>query len=241
MDIYTLGDLHLSYAVDKPMDIFGERWNNHQEKIKAAWYETVSDEDIVVVPGDISWAMTTEEVVPDLIYIEELPGRKILMKGNHEYWWGTLNKLNELKSEKKLDSIEFLYNNYIYIEEKNLAICGTRGWKCPGGWDTGAFSAQDTKIYKREIQRLEMSLRAGRKVTDDIVCFMHFPPCNNKWEESGFTELMEQFQVKHCYYGHLHGPSQKDAINGKIAAGLITEYHLVAGDYLNFKPVLVQV
>lgn len=241
MKIYTLGDLHLSSAVDKPMDIFGEKWNNHQERIKENWTRLVTAEDIVVIPGDISWAMTPEEAVSDLIYIEELPGRKILLKGNHEYWWGTMNKLKELKAAYNLNSIEFLHNDYIYIEENNLCICGTRGWKCPGGWDSGTFSAQDTKIYNREIQRLEMSLKAGREKSENIVCFMHFPPCNNKWEESGFTELMEQYQVKHCYYGHLHGPSQKDAINGKLAADLITEYHLVSGDYLNFIPEVVQV
>ncbi len=241
MKIFALGDLHLSSAVNKPMDIFGERWSNHQDKIKAAWLETVTYEDIVVIPGDISWAMTSEEVLPDLIYIEELPGRKILLKGNHEYWWGTLNKLNQFKKSNNLNSIDFLYNNYIYIEEKNLCICGTRGWKCPGGWENSTFSEQDTKIYNREIQRLEMSLKAAGGKSGNIVCFMHFPPCNNKGETSGFTELMEQYQVNHCYYGHLHGPAQRDAVNGKIAADSITEYHLVSGDYLNFRPVEIQV
>lgn len=240
MKIYTIGDLHLSMAVDKPMDIFGTKWANHQEKLTEYWEKTVKEEDLVVIPGDISWGMTPEEAIPDLIYIEELPGKKILLKGNHEYWWGTMNKLKELKATNHLDSVEFLHNSYIYIEEKDLCICGTRGWKCPEGWDGASFSAQDEKIYNREIQRLELSLKAGKEKSDNIVCFMHFPPFNNKGESSGFTILMEKYGVKHCYYGHLHGPSLKDAINGKISEDTMTEYHLVSGDYLGFNPVLVQ-
>ncbi len=241
MEIYTLGDLHLSVAVDKPMDVFGGRWNNHQEKIKENWINVVSDDDIVVVPGDVSWAMTLEEVVPDLLFIESLPGRKILLKGNHEYWWVTKRKLKELKEEYQLSSIEFLHNDSIYIEEMNVSICGTRGWKCPDGWDAAGFSAQDSKVYAREIQRLEMSLKSGLEHTDKVVCFIHFPPFNNKGEPSGFTELMEKYRVNHCYYGHLHGPSQKDAKNGKLNESCHTEYHLVAGDYLDFTPEKVQI
>jgi len=241
MNIYTIGDLHLSIAVDKPMDIFGEKWTNHQEKITEYWTATVKDEDVVIIPGDISWGMSAEEALPDLIYIEELPGKKILLKGNHEYWWGTMNKLKELKSTNKLDSIEFLHNNYIYREEKNSCLCGTRGWKCPGGWDTANFSDQDTKIYLREIQRLELSLKAGAEKSENIICFTHFPPFNNKAEVSGFTELMEKYKVKQCYYGHLHGPSLKYAFNGKISDDSITEYHLVSGDYLGFKPMLINI
>lgn len=240
MSIYGIGDLHLSLFKEKPMDIFGERWKNHTEKIYEAWTKTVSPEDTVVIAGDLSWAMDEREVVTDLYFVEGLPGQKILMKGNHEFWWSTVRKLNTLLQEQNFHTIRFLYNNTIYIEESCISICGTRGWKCPiNGSDSGVssdFSQQDLKIYKREVQRLEFSLREGKKYSDHILAFMHFPPFNFRQEPSDFTALLESYKVKSCYYGHLHGPSHKYALCGYLPGGGDTYYHLISADYINFTP-----
>ncbi len=239
MHIYTIGDLHLSSVAGKPMEVFGDKWNNHHEKIAQAWRKTVGPEDIVVVPGDISWAIDFEEVVPDLCFIHELPGKKILLKGNHEHWWSTLRKLNGLTAAYNLTSINFLFNSCIYIEEKQICICGTRGWKCPDYDKLEDFSEQDDKIYKREIIRLENSLKMAAPYDSKIIAFMHYPPFNISHNSSGFTELLEKYKVTRCYYGHLHGPAQKWALNGKLSEESVTDFRLVSADYLNFKPTLI--
>ena len=239
MNIYAIGDLHLSAVAGKPMGIFGQRWDNHCEKIAHAWRETVRPEDIVIIPGDISWAADFEEVVPDLRFLHELPGRKILLKGNHEHWWSTLKKLNGLTAAYHLTSIDFLFNSCIYIEEKQVCICGTRGWQCPDRERTEEFSEQDDKIYKREIIRLENSLTKAASYNGEIIAFMHYPPFNIHHESSGFTELLEKYKVTHCYYGHLHGPAQRWALNGKLGSDSVTDFRLVSADYLNFRPAFI--
>ena len=234
MNIYTIADLHLSFGVEnKAMDVFGRRWENHQARLAEAWRETVGEDDLVVIPGDISWAMTSEEVLPDLKFIESLPGRKIIMKGNHDLWWGTKSKLEGLVKGNGIEGISFLYNEAIYIEENDVSICGTRGWNCPGSQD---FTRQDEKIYRREVMRLERSLSEGRKMSGNLLAFMHFPPANDAETPTGFTEALERFGVRHCYYGHLHGYAQKDALIGRMAEDSVTEYSLVASDYLDFRP-----
>lgn len=239
MNIYTIGDLHLSLASNKPMEIFGEQWADHHKKIEEAWRDTVKPEDLVVVPGDISWAIDFEEVIPDLQFLDALPGRKILLKGNHEYWWSTGRKLEALKEERQLTSIRFLHNSYIYIEEKQVCICGTRGWKCPERGGAEGFPEQDAKLYRREVLRLGMSLQSASSATGKIIAFLHYPPFNFHHDSSGFTELLEEYGVEHCYYGHLHGPSHRWALNGRLKEGSLTDYRLVSADYLDFKPVLV--
>ena len=239
MNIYTIGDLHLSLASNKPMEIFGEHWANHHQKIEQAWQDTVKSEDIVVIPGDISWAIDFKEVIPDLQFLHALPGRKILLKGNHEYWWGTGRKLEELKDAHQLTSISFLHNSYIYIEEKRVSICGTRGWKCPERENPQGFSKQDAKLYRRELLRLEMSLQSASSNAGTVIAFLHYPPFNFHHESSGFTELLEQYGVERCYYGHLHGPSHRWALNGRLTEGSITDYRLVSADYLDFRPALI--
>lgn len=238
MKIFTLGDLHLSQVVDKPMDIFGDNWQNHDEKIKESWEKAVTDDDYVIIPGDISWAMTAEEAVPDLKFVDNLPGKKILMKGNHDYWWQTAAKNRKLAEDENMSSISFLYNNAIYIEESNISICGTRGWKCPGA-DTEEFSEQDEKIYQREAERLKMSLDAAPSGSE-ILCFMHYPPFNAAFRKSLFTELLEKYGVKKCFYGHLHGPSRRMSLNGKLPEGGECEYKLVSADQLGFKPWFIE-
>ena len=170
MALYTISDLHLPIGVDKPMDIFGSKWTNYVQRLQKNWQSIVNPEDTVVLPGDFSWATYIEEAIPDFRYIDELPGKKIILKGNHDYWWETLSKLNRYTKEREYDDIFFLQNNY--FEYNNIAICGTRGWNLPG---SPHFGEDDKKIYAREVARLELSLSAAPEESEKIV-FTHFPP-----------------------------------------------------------------
>ena len=237
MKIFTLADLHLSFKVDKPMEKFGDNWQDHDKKIENNWKEVVSAEDIVVIPGDISWAMLADDAVPDLAFIHSLPGRKIILKGNHDYWWQTAAKNRKLVEENGFSSIEFLYNSSIYIEEMNISLCGTRGWHCPGG--TEEYSENDEKTYLREGERLKLSLAAA-KPDSEIICFMHFPPFNQHYEKSIFTDIIEENNIRQCFYGHLHSYSIQSALNGKLPGGGDCEYRLVSADAVNFNPVLIR-
>jgi len=226
MSLFAISDLHLSAVMNKPMDIFGDNWAGHTEKIEKNWKEIVKEDDMVLIPGDISWGMSLDEAVPDLEFIESLPGKKVLMSGNHDYWWTSVSKLN-----KMFKTMVFVKNTFFNYGD--MAICGSRGWVCPN--DT-AFTKHDEKIYNREISRLRLSLdgavRAGYK---DILCMMHYPPANDKKETSGFTEIFEQYGIKEVIYGHLHGKySFPTGIKGEING---VNYRLVSADYLDFKPL----
>lgn len=228
MAIYAIGDLHLSGHSDKPMDIFGDHWTNHQKKIEISWLKTVKDEDAVLIPGDISWAMTLEEAMIDLEWIKNLPGTKYLIKGNHDYWWSSITKLNLLS-----DSMNFIQNNFFAYREH--AICGTRGWTCPNSYN---FTDHDKKIYLREANRLEMSLKsASQQNYDKIIVMMHYPPTNDKLEPSLFTEILEKYKVGQVIYGHLHG----EASYNFGLKGVFNEidYKLVSCDYVDFELVKI--
>ena len=228
MSIYAISDLHLSFSTNKPMDIFGDNWENHSDKIKENWLKTVRENDTVLLAGDFSWGMTFEEAKPDFEYLNKLPGRKILLKGNHDYWWGTANKIKRFLSTNKFNNIDILYNNSYLVEDK--IICGTRGWTIVNNTE------EDEKILKRELLRLEMSLKDGtQKYGEDkeiIVC-MHYPPTNEILKEnSEFMKIMKIYNVSKCVYGHLHGESHKEAIQGNIGGNLV---QLVSCDYTEFK------
>ena len=233
MAIYALSDPHLSFSTDKPMDVFGDGWKDHAKRIEEEWSAVVSPEDTVVVPGDISWAMTLEEVVPDLAFLHALPGRKIISKGNHDYWWGTVGKVEKLVAENGFDSIVFLKNNAFVTED--AVICGTRGWLLPGDSD---FRQSDRVIYDRELGRLARSLEQGRAlVTDDgmrLVAALHYPPMSFPFRDTEVTEILERFGVDICVYGHLHGPALRRVFEGERNG---VEYHLVSADYRAFKPL----
>jgi len=237
--IYIISDLHLSNTVDKPMDIFGAQWSDYMSRIKHEWEMRVSCDDYVIIPGDISWGMTLEEACEDLKFLNRLPGRKILMKGNHDYWWTSLLKLNMLKNEKCLESLNFMHTNSFYINECDTVIVGTRGWKCPGDKD---FTADDMKIYKRELLRFEMSLKDAEKYgAADKICIFHYPPFNAKSEPSGFTEIMKNHGIKECFFGHLHGLCGgvfENAYNMPVFATVDgIEARLVSSDYIDFIPL----
>ena len=230
MSIFAISDLHLAYSVYKPMDVFGGRWNNYMEKLKTEWINCVSDKDTIIIPGDISWATYLEQTYEDFKFIDSLPGMKIISKGNHDYWWTTIKKLEKYIEDNCLKSIKFMYNNYYEIE--NTFICGTRGWNCPG---EDNFSAEDRKIYLREVQRLELSLKStGNKGGQEIITAMHYPPFNPKGDKSDFIDIMKRYNVKTCIYGHSHGESCKNAIIGEVEG---INFICVSADNLNFKPL----
>lgn len=228
MAIYVIGDLHLSFGVDKPMNIFGDNWENHAEKIKNNWIKKVKEEDTVILPGDFSWAMYLEESEKDFQFLNSLPGRKILSKGNHDYWWTTVTKMYKFLKEKKFENIDFLYNNSYLIEDK--IIVGTRGWI------TNPKSEENYKILKRENDRLKISLNSGIKQfgnDKEIFAFIHYPPFFKEMvpEEINFRATLEKYNVSKCVYAHLHGDSHKEAIEGEING---ISYRLASSDYLNF-------
>jgi predicted phosphohydrolase len=226
MSIYAISDLHLDFDGNKPMDIFGTNWENHFEKIKQNWINNVNTNDLVILPGDFSWAMHLKDTYKDFEYINNLPGKKILLRGNHDYWWTTLTKMNIYLLENNFKDIEFLQNNSIEFENK--IITGTRGWG-------NADDSENKKIINREILRLEMSLKDAKlKYTNEkeiIVC-MHFPP----FIDNRFINMMKEYNVKKCIYGHLHGDAVKDAKEGNING---IEYKLVSCDKLEFKLIKI--
>lgn len=230
MSIYAIGDLHLSFSerVEKPMDLFGPEWVNHAERLKENWMRTVSADDTVIIVGDISWGLHLEEAFPDLDWIEALPGNKVLIKGNHDLWWNSITKLKVL-----YDKLFFVQNSF--FPAGGVAICGTRGWICPGDND---FTVHDEKIYKRELIRLRFSLEeAVNAGYTELIGALHFPPTNDKLQGSGFTELFSEYGVKKVVYGHLHG---KEAFsNGLEAIFNGVEYKLVSIDKLKCEPQLI--
>lgn len=231
MAVYGISDLHLSFSSNKPMDKFGAHWANHAEKMAAAWDERVSDDDIVLCPGDLSWAMRLEEAAADLAWIGERPGQlKVLGRGNHDYWWGGIQKVRAALPDRMVA----LQNDAIDLGD--VVVAGSRCWAAPGALD---FTEQDRKIYEREILRLRMSLTAGQRLADGrpLVASIHYPPFTAKGEPTAFAALLEEFQVALCVYGHLHGRrAHRTAVQGDVGG---TRYRLIACDYLDFQPVVV--
>ncbi|MCL1810096.1 MAG: metallophosphoesterase [Clostridiales bacterium] len=227
MSIYVIADLHLSFSenIEKPMDIFGGEWLNHTENIKKNWECAVAEGDTVIIAGDVSWALKLEDAIADLDWIRSLPGNKIFVKGNHDLWWASIKKLNAMFGT----DMRFLQNDF--CEAEGFAVCGSRGWLCPGDED---YTEQDEKIYRRELLRLRASLTAAKEAGfSKKIGVLHFPPMNDKFQESGFTELFAEFGVERVFYGHLHGDDGfKSGIQGIVGG---TEYRLVSLDYLKCK------
>lgn len=236
MSIYVIGDLHLPFGEDKPMDIFGEKWQGYTEKLKEDWKYKVKPEDTVILAGDFSWATYLKNTYKDFEYINNLPGKKILLKGNHDYWWTTVKSMKQYLEENEFQNIEFLHNNSFCIENK--IIVGTRGW-------TLLDTENSSKMIKRESLRLELSIKdAIQKYGEDkeLICIMHYPPLtktkmkNEYTYDSEFLDVMKKYNIKKCYYGHLHGNSHKDAVEGAIEG---IEFYLISGDYLEFNLKLI--
>lgn len=232
MSIYIIGDLHLSFSQDKPMSIFGQNWEGHTEKIREDWLKKVKPEDTVILAGDFSWATYLEETYADFCYLNELPGKKILLKGNHDYWWTTVTSMKRYLQEKEIENVDFLFNNSFEIENK--VFVGTRGWAL-------LDSENSQKMIKREVDRLELSIKSAIEQygeEKEMIAIMHYPPIstssmkNEYTYESEFLEIMKQYHIKTCYYAHLHGASHKDAIEGEIEG---INFKLISADYLDFK------
>ncbi len=229
MSIYVIGDLHLSFSVDKPMDIFGNNWENHAEKIKNNWIKKVTESDTVILPGDFSWATYLEDSYKDFEFLNSLPGKKILSKGNHDYWWTTVTSMKKFLMKNNFLNIDFLFNNSFLIENK--IITGTRGWI--NTWK----SPENYKILKRENERLKLSIKNGIKEfgeDKEIISFIHYPPFYKEQiipEEIDFIKTLNDYGVKKCYYAHLHSESHKEAFEG-IKKEIY--FKLVSSDYLNF-------
>ena len=227
MGLYAISDLHLALGGNKPMDVFGEHWYEHHEKIKNNWLCKITKEDTVLIAGDISWSMRMEEGLMDLDWIHELPGRKIFIRGNHDYWWQSISKLNNL-----YEDMNFIQNNYFTYED--YAICGTRGWTCPGGEH---FTEHDEKIYSRELIRLKLSLdSAVKNGYKKFIVMIHYPPTNEKFEETDLIKIFKEYGVKKVFYGHLHGHSLKKVMVGEVEG---VEYFLTSADYINFDPIKI--
>ena len=225
MALYAIGDLHLSLANDKPMDVFGDTWKNHAEKLKQG-FSALTEKDLTVLCGDLSWAMGLEEALTDFRFIDALPGKKILLKGNHDYWWSTVAKAKKLFESNSLETMDILNNNCFFYGE--YALCGTRGWF----YEEEKGVEHDKKIMRREIIRLETSLNAAgdRKK----LVFLHYPPVYGRYECPEILELLEKHRVRLCCYGHLHGKSCAAAFNGWRGC---TEFKLLSADFVDFTPV----
>ena len=199
MKIFAISDLHLSSVCQKPMDIFGKAWENYFEEICTDWRAKVTEEDIVLLPGDLSWGMRMEEALPDFDLIAQLPGKKVILRGNHDYWWNTLSQVRNALPK----GFYVLQNDCFRFD--NVLICGTRGWTCPDG---NNLSEHDLKIYNREVERLKLSIQQMQKMRKDgdkVIAMMHFPPFNGRYEESGFTKQFVANDIPTVVYGHLHG------------------------------------
>ena len=233
MSVFVISDLHLSFGVDKPMDIFGARWQNFEEKLKANWETKISADDTVVLPGDFSWGMTLEEAKPDFDFLESLPGQKILMKGNHEYYWNTVTKLEAFCEEQGYRTIRFLHNNAYAVD--GLLLAGSRGWLCDAD-----MKEADRKILARETMRFEFSLDAAEQLrtdeSEEIVVFSHYPLSSYSCRHPALDALVAH-NVRRAFYGHLHTvspenlpPSEEDGVT----------FTLVSADYLDFDPIQIK-
>lgn len=228
MSLYAIGDLHLCLGAPKPMDIFGGAWVGYMDKLEKG-LSCITQEDTTVLCGDLSWALSLEESVKDFAWIcEHIPGKKIILKGNHDYWWSTAAKFNKMCVENGFENL-FLLNNNCY-EYEDIAICGTRGWF----YEEDRSGEHDEKVFKRELLRLEASLKAaGEK---QRIVFLHYPPRYKGYQCTEILALLKQYEVRRCFYGHLHGPSHALAQEG-LWDGV--EFKLVAADYLDFQPFTV--
>ena len=227
--LFAISDLHLSLGGEKPMDIFGFLWKDHHLKLQENWTRLVKADDVVILGGDLSWALKLEETRKDFNFIHQLPGEKVLFRGNHDYWWQSYRKVIKALPA----GMHAVQNNYIPYRN-HVALCGTRGWTVPGGEN---YTVQDEKIYRRELIRLRLSLTAAQKDGfENFVVTLHYPPFTPRGEDTGFTAIMREFKIRYCLYGHLHGVDQSGVFQGE-RDGII--YHFIAADFLKFNPLLI--
>ncbi len=227
MALYAIGDLHLCLGAPKPMDIFGGAWIGYMDKLKEGM-SVIKPEDTVVLMGDLSWALSLDEAKADFAWINEIPGRKIILKGNHDYWWSTVRKFDAFCQENGFENMHILHNNH--FEYEGLAICGTRGWF----FEEERSGEHDEKVFKRELLRLEASLQSAGELPKMV--FLHYPPRYKGYECPEILELLKKYEVRNCFYGHLHGASHGLAMEGAWDG---VTFRLLSADRLNFKPYCI--
>jgi len=236
MSLFSIADLHLSLSADKPMDVFGSRWHSYTEKIEKNWRAVVNEEDTVIVPGDISWGMSLAEAEADLAFLHSLPGKKLIGKGNHDYWWGTVSKMRAFLAEKGLTSIDFLHNNAYECED--YIVCGTRGWYVEERLQNARENADYQKIVAREASRLEASIKEGICLRGDsgktILTYLHFPPVFRNFICRELVDVLHRYGVRYCYFGHIHGTY--DVPRSTDFEGVTMT--LISADFLNFVPMI---
>ena len=229
MSLFAIADLHLSLGEDKPMDIFAG-WNDYVNRLKQNWETIITEKDTVVIAGDISWAMKLEETYVDFKIIDDLPGNKIFIKGNHDYWWGTKSKIDKFLSENNLNTISILFNNSYACDD--FAVCGTRGWFLEN--DT----PQDLKVLNREVGRLIASIESALKTDKEPIVFLHYPPYYYGTECKEIIDVLVKYNIKKCYYGHIHGKKNiRNAFEGEYKG---INFKLISCDKVAFMPVLVR-
>ncbi len=222
MALFVIGDLHLSLGASKPMDVF-PGWDNYVARLEKNWRKLVSDEDTVVLAGDISWAMKLEDTKEDFAFIHKLPGQKIILKGNHDYWWTTYNKMKDYLAKEGFDTLRILHNNAYEVE--GYQICGTRSWIFTAG------EPNDEKVMNREVGRLRLSLDAAGE--GEKLVFLHYPPMYPNASAEQVVQVLQEYGVTQCYYGHLHGQSIRYAVQGSFDG---IRYKLISADALSFSP-----
>lgn len=224
MALFTISDLHLSLLADKPMTVF-RGWENYTERIKSNWIRIVKEEDTVILPGDFSWGLKLSETLDDFKFLESLPGKKILLKGNHDLWWSTVKKVNEFFEENNIKSVDLLFNNAYKIEER--VICGTRGWF----YD----QSEDDKIRKREVGRLLLSFEAAEKLGGEKTVFLHYPPVYGDYVSNDIISVLKEFNIKTVYHGHIHG----SGFNKSVSEYDGIKFNLISADCIDFTPFLI--
>lgn len=224
MALYVIGDLHLSLTGEKPMDVFGDKWANHVERTREG-FAGLHDDDVTILAGDTSWGMSLDGALPDFAFIDALPGKKILLKGNHDYWWTTASKMKKFFAEHGITTLDILHNNCFFYGD--YALCGTRGWF----YEEDAAGTHTGKMLDREALRLEASFRAAEGKS--ILCFLHYPPIYQGYQCPALLTIIDRYHAERCYYGHLHGATHVRAFEGKRN---FTDYSLISADYLGFAP-----
>ena len=227
MALYAIGDLHLCLGAPKPMDIFGGAWVGYMDKLKEGM-SVIRPEDTTILLGDLSWALSLEASKADFAWINEIAGRKIILKGNHDYWWSTVRKFDTFCKENDFENMEILHNNHCVYD--GFAICGTRGWF----FEEEKSGEHDEKVFRRELLRLEASLKSAGELPKLV--FLHYPPKYKGYECPEILELLKRYEVRRCFYGHLHGAGHGMALEGQWDG---VDFRLVSADRLNFKPLLV--
>lgn len=226
MNLFTVSDLHLSLDTDKPMDIF-KGWENHVERIERNWKKLVNDDDTVVIGGDLSWALTLQEAKPDFEFLNSLPGKKIIIKGNHDFWWSTATKINNFFKENNFDTLNILYNNC--YSDGNIAVCGTRGWL----YD--AAGENELKVLNRECGRLETSITTALNCGLKPMVFLHYPPAYGEFISDALIDILKKYGIDSVYYGHIHGAGVLNTVSSCKGITL----RITSCDIVNFTPIYI--